>query len=72
MTFQSVHKRRAKKNPFAYGLSPKTDAVSPEEFLELLETDESDIESAEFIPPKLGDKHFGYFLVNRKTKRFAF
>ena len=69
MTFQSVHKRRAKKNPFAYDLSPKPDVVSPEEFLKL---DESDIESAEFVPPELGDKHFGYFLVNRKTKRFAF
>jgi hypothetical protein len=47
------------------------DRVSPETFLEILETRQSDLQSFEFVPPRPGDKHFGYFRVSWKWPRFS-
>lgn len=40
-----------------------TETVSAEEFLKILETRRHGMESVRFIPPKLGDKHFGKFKI---------
>lgn len=45
--------------------------ISPEKFLEILETRQSDLDSFEFVPPRLGDKHFGYFRVQWKWPHFS-
>jgi len=43
-----------------------TQTVSAEELLEILEKQSHDVESVRFIPPKLGDKHFGKFKIKRR------
>jgi hypothetical protein len=40
--------------------------VGPGQYLEL-ESDPDRVESASFVPPKLGDDHFGYFEVEYRT-----
>jgi len=37
--------------------------MAPHEFLQLLQSDTSRIKSSTFVPPRLGDNHFGYFEV---------
>jgi hypothetical protein len=44
--------------------------LSPEEFLETLEARRGKIESAQFVSPKLGDSHFGYFEVDYRRPIF--
>lgn len=41
--------------------------MSPAGFLSTLESDPDKIESSSFIPPRLGDDHFGYFEVEYRT-----
>lgn len=37
--------------------------LSPSEFLSVLESKQDRVKSSNFVPPKLGDDHFGYFEV---------
>jgi len=41
--------------------------MSPSGFLKALESNADDIESSSFIPPRLGDDHFGYFEVKYRN-----
>ncbi|MDD9797911.1 MAG: hypothetical protein OXT03_02205 [Alphaproteobacteria bacterium] len=50
-----------------YFWEESTETVSAEEFLKILETRRHTIESTRFIPPKLGDKHFGKFEIKRRV-----
>ena len=49
----------------------EAERVSPEAFLEILERRQSELKSFEFVPPRLGDKHFGYFRIEWKWPRFS-
>ena len=40
--------------------------LSPEACLEVLETRRGQIERSTFVPPDVGDSHFGYFRVDYK------
>jgi len=44
-----------------------TETVSAEELLEILKEPRPDVKSVRFVPPKLGDKHFGKFEIKRKV-----
>lgn len=41
--------------------------VTPQEYLKLRESDRENIKSAQIVPPKLGQKHFGKIKIIRKT-----
>lgn len=41
--------------------------MSPTGFLATLESDADNIKSSSFIPPRLGDNHFGYFEVEYRN-----
>lgn len=41
--------------------------MSPAGFLATLESNADNIESSSFIPPRLGDDHFGYFEVEYRN-----
>lgn len=49
---------------------PNIRQLSAAEFLEFTNTSSNEIKSSKFIPPKLGDKGFGYFEVETKTPYF--
>lgn len=42
------------------------EAISPREFVALTEKQRAAIKSADFVPPRLGDKDFGKVLVRYK------
>lgn len=44
--------------------------VSTKEYLRLMKTSERNIKRSTFIPPKLGDKHFGRFEIEYKYPVF--
>lgn len=46
------------------------ETLSPEGFLETLDDRREQIESSRFVPPKLGDDHFGYVEVDYKQPVF--
>lgn len=41
--------------------------VSPLHYVKLDDSEKSKIKSAEIVPPKLGDKHFGKILIKYKS-----
>lgn len=63
--------RQSDKSPIVDFAANAPDRVSPEVFLEILETRQSDLKSFKFVPPRLGDKHFGYFRIEWKWPRFS-
>ena len=50
-----------------------SEEVTPEQFLEICDTDGDSIASARFEPPKIGvgSSNFGKFVVRHKTAKFA-
>lgn len=44
-----------------------TETVTPEKFVEIYEKERDNIRSARVVPGKLGDRHFGKIVVERKT-----
>lgn len=47
------------------------ECVSPEAFLEILEGRQSELKFFEFVPPRLGNQHFGYFRIEWKWPHFS-
>lgn len=45
----------------------RRERLGPLEFLRILESDRENIKSSTFIPPELGDSHFGYFDIEYRT-----
>lgn len=41
----------------------RRERLGPADFLDVLESDSENIQSASFVSPRLGDDHFGYFEV---------
>lgn len=41
----------------------RRERLSPAEFLEVLDSDRGRIASSNYVAPRLGDNHFGYFEV---------
>lgn len=62
---------RSDKSQILDFAASEPERVSPEAFLDILETRQSELKSFEFVPPRLGDKHFGYFRIEWKWPRFS-
>ena len=41
----------------------KEERITPEEFLRRQQRDARSVRNTRFTPPKLGEPHFGYFLI---------
>ncbi len=60
-----------KKNSILDFSQDEPERVSSKEFLQIVETRQSDLESFEFVPPRLGEKHFGYFRLKWKWPHYS-
>lgn len=63
---------RSSKPSVTLDFSPgEPERVSPTEFLKIIQTRQLELKSFEFVPPRLGDKYFGYFRIEWKWPRFS-
>jgi len=46
--------------------------VSPKKFLSLSQDEKRNIESCEFVPPKIGSKKFGHFSITLKYPVYTY
>lgn len=46
--------------------------VSPKKFLLLSKDEKRNIESCEFVPPKIGSKKFGHFIITLKNSVYTY
>lgn len=50
----------------------KEERITPEEFLLRQQKNARSARNAKFIPPELGDPHFGYFLISSNNPYYRF
>jgi hypothetical protein len=48
-----------------------TEEVTPDEYIRIFRDERDKIDSAQIVPPQLGQKGFGYILIVKKTPVFV-